>query len=128
MKKYYKLAEDGRVQSGVTPFQGATELDIDELEVGFLRQTDGGLVLDKAAVNNHIETLVNKVKRTSYLNAYRKYQAAVNYGEFERVYAVDEFAGRLRNKDWAAMSNVPPQLRYFAGEVGISESGLIRRY
>jgi hypothetical protein len=67
-------------------------------------------------------------RRSAYLDAYRKYQAAVNYGEFERVYAVDEFAGRLRGKDWAALDNVPSQLRYFIGEVGLSESGLIRRY
>jgi len=65
--------------------------------------------------------------RKAYLDAYRKYQAAANYGEFERVYAVDQFAVRLYNKDWAALDNTPAPIKYFLGEVGFGESGLVRR-
>lgn len=68
-----------------------------------------------------------KARRSHYFDAYRKYQAAVNYGEFERVMVIDEVIESLRNKDWAALTAIPPQLKYFAGEVGFVESGLIRR-
>ena len=66
-----------------------------------------------------------KKARAVYLDAYRKYQAAVNYGQFERVPAVDAFIAALRNKDWTALNNVPPQIKYFTGEVSLAQSGLI---
>lgn len=66
-------------------------------------------------------------ERSKYIEAYRNYQAAVNYGEFERAYGVDEFIGRLRNRDWSALNSIPPQIRYFTGEIGLAESGLTRR-
>lgn len=69
----------------------------------------------------------NKHRRKTYMDAYRKYQAAVNYGEFERAATIDGIIERLRNKDWTAFDSIPPQLKYFAGEVGFVESGLIRR-
>ena len=68
----------------------------------------------------------NKSRRAQYLDAYRKYQASVNYGEFERVPAVDGFIECLRNKDWSAFNYVPPQIKYFAGEIGLTASGLVR--
>ena len=33
----------------------------------------------------------------------------------------------LREKNWAAFDNVPPQLRYFMGEAGFTDSGLVVR-
>jgi hypothetical protein len=66
-----------------------------------------------------------KSRRGVYIDAYRKYQAAINYGEFQRVPAVDYFMRRLRNKDWSAFGNIPSQLKYFAGECPFAESGLI---
>jgi len=65
--------------------------------------------------------------RAGYLDAYRKYQAAVNYGEFERVPAIDSFIDNLRNKNWSVLNSIPPQIKYFAGEIGLAASGLIRR-
>lgn len=62
--------------------------------------------------------------RNYYMNVYRKYQAAVNYGEFERVPAVDVFVANLRAKDWTALDNIPTQLKYFTGKIGLAESGL----
>ena len=67
----------------------------------------------------------NISRRTAYLDAYRKYQAAVNYGEFERVAAVDAFIAKLRNKDWTAYEDIPPQIQYFSGEIGFADSGLV---
>jgi hypothetical protein len=48
----------------------------------------------------------------------------VNYGEFERVPAVDKWVAAMRNKDWGKLSNPPPVLKYFAGECGFDDSGL----
>jgi len=73
------------------------------------------------------EKLLN-FRRTICLDAYRRYQAAVNYGEFERSYEADQFIKRLYDKDWTALDYVPSQLKYFAGEVGYAGSGLIRRF
>ena len=67
----------------------------------------------------------NKSKRSKYMDAYRKYQASVNYGEFQRAPAVDYFIQRLRSKDWTVLENIPTQIKYFAGEIGLSLSGLI---
>jgi len=69
--------------------------------------------------------LQNKFRRAVYLDVYRKYQAAVNYGEFQRAPAVDYFIRQLRNRNWAALNAIPPQLKYFAGETGLAASGLI---
>ena len=66
-----------------------------------------------------------KSRRTVYLDAYRKYQAAINYGEFERVPAVDTFIAALRNKNWQALDYIPPQIKYFTGEVSFAQSGLV---
>ena len=66
----------------------------------------------------------NKYQRTRCIEAYRNYQAAVNYGEFTRTAAVDAFIAALRAKDWAALQNVPPQLKYFLGECTLAESEL----
>jgi hypothetical protein len=68
---------------------------------------------------------IYKQERSKYLDAYRKYQAAVNYGEFQRVPAADYFIRRLRNRDWAAFDNIPAALKYFAGECSFAQSGLI---
>lgn len=67
----------------------------------------------------------NKARRAGYMDAYRKYQAAVNYGEFAPVIDADAFIMALRNKEWAAFNNVPNALKYFAGECGFAESGLV---
>ena len=66
-----------------------------------------------------------KAQRVFYLDAYRRYQAAVNYGEFQKAPAVDYFIRSLRNKDWSVLNNVPPQLEYFAGKISLSASGLV---
>ena len=66
----------------------------------------------------------NKSTRNRYLDAYRKYQAAINYGEFVRAAGIDAFIVALRNKDWTVLDNVPPALKYFAGECNFEESGL----
>jgi len=71
--------------------------------------------------------IIYKHERGLYLDAYRKYQAAVNYGEFERVPALDSFITRLLDKDWSAFDNVPKQILYFTGEKKFFESGLDRR-
>lgn len=68
----------------------------------------------------------NKARRQRYIEAYRNYQAAVNYGEFERVITVDSFIDRLRSKDWTALIAIPPQIKYFTGEVGFTASGLVK--
>ena len=89
----------------------------------------GALVYDS---NNHgamklqaaQQDAANKVIRGRYMDAYRKYQAAVNYGEFTKKPVVDVFIDALKAKNWAALNNVPPQLRYFTGEAGFAESGL----
>ena len=65
-----------------------------------------------------------KRQRLVYFDAYRKYQAAVNYGEFARAYEVDLFINRLKNNDFAAFEQVPPQLKYFMSEASFAESGL----
>jgi len=67
----------------------------------------------------------NKSRRANYMDAYRKYQAAINYGEFQRVPVVDYFIKRLRNKDWSAFDSIPSQLKYFAGQCSFAQSGLI---
>ena len=79
-------------------------------------------MLDQSQTQHEIEQ--NKVRRNTYLDAYRRYQAAVNYGEFERVPTVDEFVKRLYNRDWAAMDSAPSQIKYFVGEIEFASSGL----
>ena len=71
---------------------------------------------------------IYKSRRVRYLEAYRNYQAAVNYGEFERVPAIDIFIAQLRNKNWAVLNNVPPQIKYFTGEISLAQSGLIAKF
>ena len=67
----------------------------------------------------------DRARRANYMDAYRKYQAAVNYGEFERDYEVDVFIDKLYDKDWSAYDAVPPQLQYFSGEKTLAESTLV---
>lgn len=57
----------------------------------------------------------NKRKRGQLLDAYRKYQAAVMYGEIERNFEVDDFVIALKDKNWSVLNNIPKQLRYFMG-------------
>jgi len=95
--------------------------DLAEVEIAELRMRD------EQAKKNAIE-VQNRNLRYQYLNAYRKYQAAVNYGEFECSYEADQFIKRLYDKDWSALDNAPSQIKYFAGEVSYAESGLIRRF
>ena len=66
----------------------------------------------------------NKSRRTVYMDAYRKYQAAVNYGEFQRAPVVDSFIAALCTEDWTVFENAPSELKYFIGEIGLAESGL----
>lgn len=66
--------------------------------------------------------------RNLYMDAYRKYQAAVNYGEFEQSAPVDIFISRLKEKDWTALNEAPPQIDYFLGKVTFAQSGLIKKY
>ena len=68
----------------------------------------------------------SKAHRTIYMDAYRKYQTAVLFGEFQRVPAVESFIAALKNKDWSVLNNVPNGIKYFTGEVGLAESGLIK--
>ena len=68
----------------------------------------------------------NRAIRNRYLDAYRKYQAAINYGEFVRAAGIDECVTALCNKDWTVIDAVPPALKYFAGECSFAESGLVR--
>ena len=59
----------------------------------------------------------DKQKRGFYLDLYRKYQAAVNYGEIMRCSEVDLFIQKLKNKDWSAFNEIPKTLLYFKGEI-----------
>ena len=77
-----------------------------------------------AQAEAHALEAQHKALRAHYMDAYRKYQAAVNYGEFAPAPAVDPFIAALRAKDWTALENVPSALKYFIGEVGLAESGL----
>ena len=94
----------------------------------FLRKINGVISIDTvmrdAALNAEIESQ-KKSLRNRYMDAYRKYQAAVNYGEFQRVPAVDFFIRSLRNKDWTVLNNIPTALKYFAGECSFAQSGLV---
>ena len=91
---------------------------------------DGALLHDES--NNGFEKAKqaaieqrNKVRRAVYMDAYRKYQAAVNYKEFKRIPAADKFIRRLRDKDWTAFENIPAEIKYFAGECNFDKSGLV---
>ena len=114
--------------------------DLEGVRVGLDRIIDGKIVkatqqevevhaqkleeiFAKSQAQSEIEQ--NRGRRITYLNAYRRYQAAVNYGEFERCHAIDEFIARLRHKDWRALDSIPNQIRYFMGETTLVESGLI---
>ena len=68
----------------------------------------------------------NKILRICYMDAYRKYQAAVNYGEYQKIPTIDSFIAALQAKNWAALNSVPNALKYFTGECGFAESGLIK--
>ena len=99
-------------------------------DIAFLRKNGGVVSIDTAAKTDAVHAAAeapNKEQRSRYIDAYRKYQAAVNYGEFAPVPAVDAFVAALKAKNWSALQNVPPQLKYFTGECGFSESGLISR-
>lgn len=91
-----------------------------ELTETEFNQREAGLIMEK-------EQAAYIARRAQYLDGYRKYQAAVNYGEFERVTAVDSFIESLRNKNWSVLNGIPSQIKYFTGEVGFAASGLIRR-
>lgn len=64
--------------------------------------------------------------RAHWLDAYRKYQAAVAFGEIKRDEGIEAFIKRLKDRDFTALSEVPSGLRYFAGEASWAESGLIK--
>ena len=98
-------------------------INVDKIIGGQFVQGDRGAYF-QAKQTQEKET-ENKSRRSAYIDAYRKYQAAVNYGEFQRAPAADVFIGRLRNKDWAALDNIPGEIKYFAGECSLAASGLI---
>lgn len=68
-----------------------------------------------------------KENRAHWMDVYRKYQAAVNYGEIERNKSIETFIQSLRNKDWRVLNDIPDALKYFDGKTGIKESGLITK-
>jgi len=82
----------------------------------------------KAAAEQKSFEAKNKSRRSAYLDAYRKYQAAVLFGEFERACVLEDFIEALRNKDWTAFNNVPSQIKYFTGEISFAQSGLVLKY
>jgi len=108
------VKEGAWVMNGVVVFRAATA------EEEARQQTEDALNGARALETD------NKSVRAAYMDAYRKYQAAVNYGEFEPVPAMDGFIAALRDKEWEVLKNVPLVLKYFMGGTGLAESGLIK--
>ena len=125
---FFRITDTGAIQSSIEQFEGAIALSVVEEDIQFLRLIDGQIKVCEETKSNQEYFLLktmHKSNRKIFLDAYRKYQAAVNYGEFERAPIVDEFIRRLYDKDWVAFENVPTQLKYFLGEVCLIESELI---
>jgi len=55
-------------------------------------------------------------RRGQLLDAYRRYQAAVCYGEFPKDDTVAIFVQYLYNRDWSVIHKVPEKLKYFLSE------------
>ena len=137
---YLKLDENNIIQGYFThdtgyALQVSDNFNVDTLVFGCDYIESNQIVKgDKVAYNTIVQSKKtaeieqqNKYRRISYIDAYRKYQAAVNYGEIERAPNIDVFINALKNKDWEAFNNIPPQIEYFMGNIGFAESGLINK-
>jgi len=103
------------------------DINLPLTEIMYLEKINGTVIVNQQRKEADIlseKEKQNKRHRTVYLDAYRNYQASVNYGEFQKVPAVDVFIKSLRNKDWTALNNVPMAIKYFTGECSLAQSGL----